>query len=313
MQTADRVQGPSEMCLVTHKDYEEFVKGHDSVTIEQTKVPIGRMWNITKYAPNQDYRPEGTTVWSFPDRGDWATHVGNYRGNFSPFIPRNLILKYTKKNDWVLDQMVGSGTTLVECSLLQRNAIGVDINPDAIMVTRDRLNFSYTPLDSDYRAPTIKTYVGDARNLDKVSGESIDLIVTHPPYAYIIGYTKDRLEGDVSGLRKLADYLLAMRKIAEDSMRVLKEGKYCGILIGDTRKHRHYVPIAFRVMQEFLNAGFILKEDIMKLQHNVLTDRGRWRGAYYDFYKIMHEHVFIFRKPLKDEKTTDFKLSVKWW
>ncbi|MDW7774889.1 MAG: DNA methyltransferase [Methanosarcinales archaeon] len=79
-------------------------------------------------------------------------HKGNYRGNWSPYIPRNLILRYTEKNDTVLDQMAGSGTTLVECKLLQRNAIGVDINPDAVMVARNRLDFSYTPLD-EHTAP----------------------------------------------------------------------------------------------------------------------------------------------------------------
>jgi len=305
------------MRLITHQDYKGYVNAHQYVTIGRTKVSIGKNWKIKKYAPNESYKPEGTTVWSFPDRGEWATHVGNYRGNFSPFIPRNLIQKYTAKGDLVLDQMVGSGTTLVECKLLQRNAIGVDINPDAIMVALDRLNFSYKSLDrdldQDYDEPKIRTYVGDARSLNKIDGNSVDLIITHPPYAYIIGYSKDKIEGDVSRLRRLSDYSEAMGKIADESYRVLKGGKYCAILIGDTRKHRHYIPIAIRVMQEFLNAGFILKEDIIKLQHNVSTNRGRWRGAYYDFYKIMHEHLFVFRKPLEQEKLTQFKLSAKWW
>ncbi|MDD5616687.1 MAG: hypothetical protein PHH85_10850 [Candidatus Methanoperedens sp.] len=30
--------------------------------------------------------------------------VGNYRGNWSPYIPRNLILRYTAPGDLVLDQ-----------------------------------------------------------------------------------------------------------------------------------------------------------------------------------------------------------------
>ncbi len=33
----------------------------------------------------------------------------------------------------MLDQMAGSGTTIVECKLLGRRAVGVDINPDAVM------------------------------------------------------------------------------------------------------------------------------------------------------------------------------------
>lgn len=77
--------------------------------------------------------------------------------------------------------MVGSGTTVVEGKLLGRHAVGVDINPDAVMVARNRLDFSYAPLDADYVAPEIKTYVGDARTLDLIESESIDLIATHLP------------------------------------------------------------------------------------------------------------------------------------
>lgn len=285
---------------ISVKDYRDFLKENEFVIIEDQKVKMHKRWEITKWTPSEKYNPESTTVWSFPNRGDWATHLGDYRGNFSPFIPRNVIEKYTKKGDWVLDQMVGSGTTLVECKLLERNGIGVDINPEAIMVTRNRLDFSYNPT-SNYCKPIIKTYVGDARNLNRIKDASIDLIITHPPYAFIIKYSKGKVEGDISQL-SFKNYLQAMREIAEESFRVLKPDRYCAILIGDSRKQRHFIPIAYRIMEKFLEASFVLKEDIIKLQHNVFTNRNRWSKSYYDFYKIMHEHLFIFRKPKKEEK-----------
>ena len=52
----------------------------------------------------EKFKLEDTTIWSFPERGSWATHSGKYRGNWSPYIPRNLILRYSKKKDWILDQ-----------------------------------------------------------------------------------------------------------------------------------------------------------------------------------------------------------------
>lgn len=90
--------------------------------------------------PN-NFRLEPTTVWSFPDRGSWATHSGKYRGNWSPYVPRNLILRYSNPSDWVLDQFMGSGTTLVEAKLLNRHAVGVDINPQSVSISETNLQF----------------------------------------------------------------------------------------------------------------------------------------------------------------------------
>jgi len=317
------------MKLVTWDEYREFIKTHKYVRIEEAVIPIGKPHNIRKYQPG-DFALETGTVWSFPERGDWATHRGNYRGNWAPQIPRNLILRYTRPREWVLDQMCGGGTTLIESKLLSRNAIGVDINYEAVMLTMDRLNFSYQTLNGSFEEPEIRVYHGDARNLDLIEDESIDLIATHPPYATIIPYSrKKEVEGDLSKVYKLEEYLEGMYQVAKESYRVLKPGKYCAILIGDTRKHRHYVPIAFRVMMEFLKAGFILKEDVIKMQWNPKTTRQKWSGLveasdiywgekpegkkyWTDFLLILHEHLFIFRKPKPDEDTSKYKYSMNW-
>ena len=208
--------------------------------------------------------------------------------------------------------MVGSGTTLVECKLLGRRAAGVDINPDAVMVARNRLDFAYAPLDADYRAPEIKTYVGDARSLDLIESESIDLIATHPPYASIIPYSHNR-EGDLSSVHNIAEFEQEMRRVASECMRVLKPGKHCTVLIGDTRRSKHFVPITPRVLMSFLEAGFILREDIIKLQWKMKSTREKCFGKKYDFYLIGHEHLYVFRKPEADEKVTRFRESMKWW
>ena len=82
---------------------------------------------------------EKTTLWSFPERGDWATHSGEYPGNWSPYIPRNVILRYTREGEVVLDQFVGSGTTLIEAKLLNRKGIGFDINENAVKIAQQKI------------------------------------------------------------------------------------------------------------------------------------------------------------------------------
>jgi DNA modification methylase len=315
---------------ITYKDYKEFIKTHNEVTIEKTKVKIGQPKKIKDFQP-KEFELEKINVWSFPKRGTWATHKGNFRGNWPPQMARNIILRYSKPAEWILDQMCGSGTTLIECKLLGRNAIGVDINKNCIMLTLDRLNFEYNPLDPKFPEVKIKTYVGDARNLNLIEDESIHLIATHPPYASIISYNKkENIPGDLSTIRSIDKYIEGMKEIAKESYRVLKPGRFCAILVGDTRRRRHHVPIAFRTMQAFLEAGFILREDIIKYQWKTKTTREKWGGLtkvsdecwvdinkkgkkyYIDFYLLYYEHLFIFRKPEKDEDLGIYKDSIKW-
>lgn len=90
---------------------------------------------------------------------------------------------------------------------------------------------------------------------------------------------------------------------------MLRPGKCCAVLIGDTRRRRHYVPLAFSVMQCFLKSGFILKEDVIKVQHNCSTTR-YWGAREKDFLLIMHEHLFIFRKIGAGENKAIFRDSI---
>src|SRR5919108_5092370 len=59
-----------------------------------------------------------------------------YSAKYIPQIPNRLISNFTEKNDLVLDTFMGSGTTLVESKLLGRNAIGIDINPLACLISK---------------------------------------------------------------------------------------------------------------------------------------------------------------------------------
>lgn len=144
---------------------------------------------IKRWAP-KNFKEETTTVWSFKQRGNWATHDSRYRGNWSPYIPRNVILKYSKPGDIVLDYFVGGGTTAVEAKLLGRRCIARDINPAAIGLTKENLKF--TPPEVLFECqPTHEpeVSVGDARDLSDISNDSIDLICAHSPYAGIINYS----------------------------------------------------------------------------------------------------------------------------
>ena len=236
----------------------------------------------------ENFELETNTVWAFPNRGKWATHDAKYRGNWSPYIPRNVILRYSSEGDTVLDQFVGGGTTAVEAKLTGRNFIGFDINPAAVELIKKKLDFEYNT------SAEISVKLGDARKLE-LSDDSIDLICTHPPYADIINYS-DGIDGDLS-LLSIKPFLAEMSIVAAECYRVLKKDKFCAILMGDTRKKGMVQPLAFETMKLFELTEFKLKEIIIKEQHNCKAT-GYWKtnSIKYNFLLLAHEYLFVFKK-----------------
>lgn len=182
---------------------------------------------------------------------------------------------------------MGSGTTLVEARLLNRNAIGVDINPLSVSISENNLQFQYKT------NAKIFTRHANAENLHFIKDARIDFICTHPPYSNIIKYSKD-IDGDIS-LLCVDEFLTRMLKVAEESFRVLKKDKMCAVMIGDIRKYGKVIPLGFQVMECFLQAGFTNKEIIIKKQYNCRST-DYWKQQNNDFLLLAHEYIFVFQK-----------------
>jgi DNA modification methylase len=297
------------MKKITFDDYNEYIKLYNSVTIEDINIKIGEN-NVINGLEPENFNLEIDNVWSFPDRGKWCTHALNakYRGNYAPQVPRNIILRYSREGDIVLDPFMGSGTTLIETKLLNRHGIGIDINLGSAIIAIDRLKFN----NNGNNIIDQEVYNGDARYLNEIEDNKIDLVMTHPPYANIISYSKKNIiEDDLSSINSINQYYEEMNKVIKEIYRVLKNGKYCAILIGDSRKNGHHIPLSFKIMELFLKEGFILKEDIIKIQHNTKT-WNYWSkiSIKNNFLLLAYEHLFLFEKPVNKE-LSKYKYSMK--
>ena len=245
--------------------------------------------------PPEDFEQECSTVWSFPRRWNWVTHNSKYRWNWSPEVVRNLILRYSKEGDYLLDPMIWGGTTAIEAKLLGRNLLCYDINPEAIKLTESFLDFEIPSPPKERARVRLKKHNATKKNKD-LKDESIDFVLMHPPYVDIIKYS-DWIKGDLSQIHNIDEFCDEIEKVAKESFRVLKKWWFCAVLMWDTRREKMYQPLAFKVMERFLKVGFALKEDIIKVQHNC---KATWfwvkKSKDYNFLLIMHEHLFIFKK-----------------
>lgn len=243
-----------------------------------------------------DFSEETTSLWSFRDRGSWAVHDGHYRGNWSPYIPRNVMLRYTNQGDLVLDCFVGGGTTAIEATLLGRDFVGIDVNPEAVRLATEAVDAlrEFSAINERQSPnPRVRIELGDARHLAGVSRESIDLICAHPPYAEIVKYSEG-VEADLSSFKQ-DEYLAGMKEVASECMRVMKPAGRCVILVGDKRKQKRVVPLGFSVIQSYLDRGFRLDELIIKRQFNTRTS-GLWynKAIKWKFLLMAHEYLPVF-------------------
>ena len=93
----------------------------------------------------------------------------------------------------------------------------------------------------------------------------------------------------------VAEFLSEIKKVADESFRVLKKGKMCAVMIGDVRKYGKVIPLGFHMMECFLQAGFTNKEIIIKEQHNCRFTE-YWETKNNNFLLLAHEYIFVFQK-----------------
>ncbi len=242
-----------------------------------------------------EFVPENTTVWSFESRGKWGVHDSVYRGNWAPEIPRNLILRYSRNDDWILDPFVGGGTTAIECTLLNRNFIGFDINPAALILSRRKIQLLKAKIKrtASNGIPEVRLFKGDARDMTRVPSSSVDLVCAHPPYLDIVGYTRTN-PADLSTITDPDRFIREMRKVSYEVYRTLKPGgRYC-VLMGDVRRSGRLIPLGLKLLNSLLDM-FDLEESIIKRQHQC-------SGSYFykpenSFLRLEHEYLFVLRKP----------------
>ena len=203
------------------------------------------------------------SLWIFDKRDTSGVHKADYWGNFIPQIPNQLLRRYTKKGEWVLDPFLGSGTTLIECRRLGRNGVGVELNQKVARTAKTN-----TSKEKNQFKVTTKILSGNSgtinlkTELKKLNINSFQFLIMHPPYWDIIRFSNKK--DDLSNAGSVREFLNSFCKVIENSYPFLDKGRYCAVVIGDKYSSGEWIPLGFYVMQEMINKGFKLKSTIVK-------------------------------------------------
>jgi DNA modification methylase len=254
--------------------------------------------NLTRWKEYEDIWTD--SLWMIEKRDSTGVHAAGYWGNFIPQIPNQMLRRYTKKGEWVLDPFVGCGTTLIESQRLGRNGIGIELQENVSQRARELI-------DSEPNKHNVVADIvtGDSTELDyteilrRVKQKSIQMVIMHPPYFDIIKFSKD--PRDLSNTPSVETFLNKMNMVVERAGNILDRGRYLVLVIGDKYSRGEWIPLGFLTMQEVLKKGFMLRSIIVKNFEETTGKRNqkelwRYRALVGGFYIFKHEYIFVFKK-----------------
>lgn len=240
------------------------------------------------------------SLWVFDKRDTLGAHLAWYWGNFIPQIPHQMVLRYTKKGDWVLDTFVGSGTTLIECRRLGRNGIEIELNPEVAQRAKELIE-----KEQNKDNVVNEIIIGDSRRIDikqilgKYGIKQAQLLIMHPPYHDIIKFSKDK--EDLSNAKNTEEFLKMFGEVIDNTTPYLEKERYFALVIGDKYSKGEWIPLGFYCMQEVLKRGYLLKSIIVKNFEETRGKRNqkelwRYRALVGGFYIFKHEYIMLFKK-----------------
>ena len=206
-----------------------------------------------------------STLWYHPSQQYSETPMGDpqYEGRTPAYLIWNLLERYTREDDLVVDPFCGGGTTLDVARSMNRRALGYDIEP--------------------WREDIFRA---DARKLPLEDGKA-DFVFMDPPYSTHVRYSgRDDCIGKLDAFEP--GYFEAMGLVFEEAHRVLCDRRYLAVYVSDTwKKKKGFVPIG----AEF---HVLLRERFRAVDH-VAVVRGNRKLEKPNFHRAAAEGNFFLR------------------
>lgn len=280
---------------------------------EATEVPKIDPRNTLNALTSKEWLSESVSVWN--QKGLGAGHADAFieklhPAPFSYTDVSRLVRMFTKPGDTILDPFSGVGSTLKAAAFEGRNGIGFEIYEDFANLTAKRLE---TEVPADLLAATTQTVMqGDSRILaQKLEPDSLDFIVTSPPYWSILNKKSDHKQkqtreahglvttygDDAQDLGNIEDYNEFIEVLADTlgaCGNALKNRKYMALIVGDFRHGSRYYMFHADIARAMEQRGFVLQAmNVLYQRHKRVFPYG-YPYAYVP--NVHHQNIIILRK-----------------
>jgi DNA modification methylase len=285
------------------------LREHDADALPATVDPRNQLNDLTARA----WIPETVSVWNQRGLGAGHSDAQVERQHPAPFSFTDvgrLIRFFTKKGHTVLDPFVGVGSTLKACAIDGRLGIGIELNPHFAELSRARLATEVRDMFSTVDGQRILE--GDARDLlPAIHTESVDFVVTSPPYWSILkkqdhkvrqerigkGLAKDYGTDarDLGKIERYEDFLPELAAILGECARTLKRGRYLAIIVSDFRDKSRYIMFHADLARALESYGLEMRGlTVLYQRHKKVFPYGY---PYSYVPNIHNQYILILQKP----------------
>tara|TARA_X000000368_G_scaffold417750_1_gene415046 strand:- start:1927 stop:2751 length:825 start_codon:yes stop_codon:yes gene_type:complete len=224
-----------------------------------------------------------------------------------PQLMRDIIAFFTKEEQTVLDPFMGVGGTLIGASLINRNAIGIDLDKKYIDI--------YKEVSKKLGYKIQKTYIKDALKIDKIKSLSetqVDAIITDPPYANMM--SKAKTGGDKTKKNEIGtltpftenkddignldyfEFLNSLKIIIEKSLLLLKEKGYLIVFTKDLQPTKQHHNMLHADIVQKLSEIDGLNYKGFKIWYDKSLNLFPYGYPYSYVSNQLHQYILIFRK-----------------
>lgn len=222
----------------------------------------------------------------------------------------------------VLDPFMGIGSSMLASMNLGMKGVGVDLSKEFYKISKKRIDNFPLELNRDSEIIQPILFNNDSRTLGKfIEADSVDLVVTSPPYWDILNqkrtadgkdirnYSDD--DADLGNIENYEEFLRNLKNVFSEVFKVMKPGARCISVVMDLRKKDKFFPLhedQTRVMREI---GFSLDEYVIWDRQRDYNNMKTLGYPYVYRFNRIHEFICIYQKPKSIEKSKSRKKKVK--